>query len=198
MARARHHAGFRAAALDFRSHGRSDRVYEPEQCTAAVLAADVAALLDHLTVDRADIVGFSMGGGVALQAAMDYPERTRRLVVGGVGAAALNRLHDPNEIAALIAAFEVESSADVESANATCSGREFRRREVLNPRRAGGARAATLAAKGATGDPGARRNPRTTAAGAVQESRVQTTCKRLRGSRDRGFASRRKRLRGLG
>jgi pimeloyl-ACP methyl ester carboxylesterase len=111
-------AGFRSAALDFRSHGRSDRVYEPEQCTAAVLAADVAALLDHLTVERADIVGFSMGGGVALQAAMDYPERTRRLVVGGVGDAALNRLHDPNEIAALIAAFEADSIADVESANA--------------------------------------------------------------------------------
>ena len=76
-------AGFRVAALDFRSHGESDCVYESHQCTASVLAGDVAALIDHLGAERADVVGFSMGGGVALQLAIDYPDHVRRLVVGG-------------------------------------------------------------------------------------------------------------------
>ena len=111
-------AGFCVAGLDFRSHGRSDRVYEPARCTAGVLAADVAALIDHLGAERADVVGFSMGGGVALQTAIDYPERVRRVVIGGVGDAALNRLHDPQAIAELDAAFEAESAAEVASPNA--------------------------------------------------------------------------------
>jgi pimeloyl-ACP methyl ester carboxylesterase len=111
-------AGFRVAALDFRSHGQSDRVYDPAQCTASVLAGDVAALLGHLGAERADVVGFSMGGGVALQLAMDHPDHVRRLLVGGVGDAALNRLHDPHEIAELTAAFKAEAADAVSSANA--------------------------------------------------------------------------------
>jgi pimeloyl-ACP methyl ester carboxylesterase len=67
--------GFRVVGLDFPSHGRSERVYEAVRVTTERLAADVVALLDQLAIDRADLIGFSMGGGVALQLAGDYPER---------------------------------------------------------------------------------------------------------------------------
>jgi pimeloyl-ACP methyl ester carboxylesterase len=97
-------------ALDFRSHGRSDRIYEPSTCSAALLAADVVALLDQVQCPRASIFGFSMGGGVALQLAIDHPERVTGLVVGGVGDAAINALHDSDELSRIIAAFAAKDA----------------------------------------------------------------------------------------
>jgi pimeloyl-ACP methyl ester carboxylesterase len=44
------------------------------------MADDVAALIDHLELDRPDVVGYSLGGGVALHTAAKYPDRVRRLV----------------------------------------------------------------------------------------------------------------------
>jgi pimeloyl-ACP methyl ester carboxylesterase len=110
--------GHRVVALDFRSHGRSARVYEASRVTTERLAADVVALLDHLDTERADLFGFSMGGGVALQMAKDYPERVGRLVVSGVGDAAVNCLHDPRQIADILGAFEAESVTAIESPTA--------------------------------------------------------------------------------
>ena len=111
-------SGFRAIALDFPSHGRSERVYDDAPCSTDALAADVVALLDHLLIPRAALVGFSMGGGVALRVALDYPSRVAKVVVGGVGDSALNRLHDPDEIRTLVAAFEADSVGQIENHNA--------------------------------------------------------------------------------
>lgn len=97
--------GFRVLAPDARGHGRSPRVRAPSECTTAALAEDVVAVLDHAGVERASVFGFSMGGGVALQLAMEHPDRVERLVAGGVGDAAIDRLHDPAEVAAIAAAF---------------------------------------------------------------------------------------------
>jgi pimeloyl-ACP methyl ester carboxylesterase len=111
--------GFRAAALDFPSHGRSQRVYEDERCTTEQLARDVMALLDDLELPTASIVGFSMGAGVALRVALDCPGRVAKLIVGGIGDSALNALHDPDEVRELVAAFEGESVDQVTETNAT-------------------------------------------------------------------------------
>ncbi|MFO0977744.1 MAG: alpha/beta hydrolase [Planctomycetaceae bacterium] len=66
-------------AVEMQGHGRTrdierDMSYEN-------LADDVAALLDHLKIPRADVLGYSMGGGVAMQCAIRHPERVRRVVV---------------------------------------------------------------------------------------------------------------------
>jgi pimeloyl-ACP methyl ester carboxylesterase len=90
---------------DARSHGRSGPVFDPELCTTTVLAADVIALLDHLAIETASLVGFSMGGGIALRVALDTPQRVDRVVVGGVGDAGIDGLHDPDEIRELADAF---------------------------------------------------------------------------------------------
>lgn len=93
---------------DARSHGSSDAVFTPAMCTTTVLADDVRALLDHLAMDAAAIVGFSMGGAVALRVALDTPARVTRLVIAGVGDAAINALHNPEEVRALADAFSGE------------------------------------------------------------------------------------------
>jgi pimeloyl-ACP methyl ester carboxylesterase len=64
---------------DLQAHGRTrdiDRPLRPE-----ALADDVAGLLAHLGIARADILGYSMGGGVALQTAIRHPEAVGKLVV---------------------------------------------------------------------------------------------------------------------
>lgn len=72
-------AGFRAIRYDVRGHGRSAT---PETgYTWPVYAADLRALLDALDVAAAHLVGFSMGGGIALQLALDDPARVRSLTL---------------------------------------------------------------------------------------------------------------------
>jgi pimeloyl-ACP methyl ester carboxylesterase len=69
----------RVIAVELQGHGRTadiDRPLSYEQ-----MADDTAALLRHLEVEDADIFGYSMGGGVALQVAIRHPEVVRKLVV---------------------------------------------------------------------------------------------------------------------
>lgn len=78
-------SGFRVIALDFPSQGQSQRVTEDARCSTATLASDVLALLDHLVIPKAPLIGFSIGGGVALRVAFDFPRRVTKLVIAGVG-----------------------------------------------------------------------------------------------------------------
>ena len=68
----------RVIRLDLRGHGESSGAGVP---TVAELAADVLALLDHLDVERAVLVGHSMGGMIAQTITLDHPERVERLVL---------------------------------------------------------------------------------------------------------------------
>ena len=66
-------------AVELQGHGRTadvDREFSYE-----TMADDVAALTEHLGIEEADVFGFSMGGGVALQLAIRHPKVVRRLVV---------------------------------------------------------------------------------------------------------------------
>lgn len=64
--------------VDLQGHGRTADIDRPLDIT--LMADDVAALIEHLGLDRPDVVGYSLGGGVALQVAIRYPERVGRLV----------------------------------------------------------------------------------------------------------------------
>ncbi|MBS0374435.1 MAG: alpha/beta fold hydrolase [Proteobacteria bacterium] len=74
----------RVIVLDSRGHGRSTRTQEP--FSYARLAADALALLDHLQVRRADVIGWSDGGIAGLELAMRHPQRLRRLFAFGINA----------------------------------------------------------------------------------------------------------------
>jgi len=65
-------------AVEMQGHGRTadiERDFSSEN-----LADDVAALLDYLKIPSADIIGYSMGGGVAMQCAIRHPEKVRKVV----------------------------------------------------------------------------------------------------------------------
>ncbi|MBF9127704.1 alpha/beta hydrolase [Plantactinospora sp. S1510] len=65
-------------AVDLQGHGRTADIDRP--IDVRLMAGDVAALIDHLGLRKPDVVGYSLGGGVAFQVAVQYPEKVGRLV----------------------------------------------------------------------------------------------------------------------
>jgi pimeloyl-ACP methyl ester carboxylesterase len=72
-------AGRRVIGVDLRSHGRSPAADRPMRFET--MADDIAALIRHLELEKADILGFSLGGGVALRTAIQHPGVVDRLVL---------------------------------------------------------------------------------------------------------------------
>jgi pimeloyl-ACP methyl ester carboxylesterase len=64
--------------VDLQGHGRTADIDRP--LDVRLMADDIGALIDHLGLDHADLVGYSLGGGVALQTAIRYPAKVGRLV----------------------------------------------------------------------------------------------------------------------
>ena len=76
--------GFQLIALDCRGHGKSDKPHDVEKY-GAEMAADVVRLLDHLEIEKAHLVGYSMGAFVAGKVAATHPERVLSVVYAGQG-----------------------------------------------------------------------------------------------------------------
>jgi pimeloyl-ACP methyl ester carboxylesterase len=79
------HAGRRVIALDNRGHGESTKLYNAIDYATERMAGDVAALMDHLGVSSADIMGYSMGARIAAFLALGRPDLVRSVVLGGLG-----------------------------------------------------------------------------------------------------------------
>ena len=91
-------AGYRAIVLDNRGHGVSDKPHDPEQYYPADMARDAVALLDHLGIERAAIMGYSMGARISAFLAYEHPERVACAIFGGMGMNLINGLSDGNDI----------------------------------------------------------------------------------------------------
>src|ERR1700732_4593961 len=78
-------AGRRVIALDNRGHGASSKLYDPAAYHSALMADDVRALIDHLGLTRADVMGYSMGARNTVFLSLTNPEHVRSAVLGGVG-----------------------------------------------------------------------------------------------------------------
>jgi pimeloyl-ACP methyl ester carboxylesterase len=78
-------AGRRVVALDNRGHGASTKLHEPDAYRLELMADDVRALMDHLRIARADIMGYSMGSRIAAMLALRHPERVRSVILAGIG-----------------------------------------------------------------------------------------------------------------
>jgi pimeloyl-ACP methyl ester carboxylesterase len=78
-------AGHLVLGLDCRGHGASDKPHDPAAYGRGEMAADVVRLLDHLGLVRADLLGYSMGARIGLEAVLARPERLGRAVLGGLG-----------------------------------------------------------------------------------------------------------------
>jgi pimeloyl-ACP methyl ester carboxylesterase len=66
-------------AVEMQGHGRTADI--ERDISSENLADDVASLLDHLKIPKADLIGYSMGGGVAMQCAVRHPDKVRKVVV---------------------------------------------------------------------------------------------------------------------
>lgn len=75
----------RVIALDNRGHGDSSKLYDAEDYHLGLMAGDVIALMTHLRIDRADMMGYSMGGRITALLAETHPQRLRSAIVAGIG-----------------------------------------------------------------------------------------------------------------
>ena len=102
--------GRRVIALDNRGHGASTKLYDPAAYHTALMASDVGALLDHLRLARADLMGYSMGARIAAFLALRNPQRVRSAVFGGLGSHLVDGIGVPEGVAE---ALEAPSAAAV-------------------------------------------------------------------------------------
>ena len=103
-------SGRRVIALDNRGHGQSTKLYDPAAYISATMADDVRALLDHVGLPRADVMGYSMGARIAAFFALEHPKRVRAMILGGLGIRLVEGVGLPESIAD---ALEAPSLADV-------------------------------------------------------------------------------------
>jgi pimeloyl-ACP methyl ester carboxylesterase len=78
-------AGRQVIGLDVRGHGESDKPHNQFAYDEGELARDVVRLMDHLGMERADVMGYSMGGFVVLRLLADASQRLNKAIVAGVG-----------------------------------------------------------------------------------------------------------------
>ncbi len=78
-------SGRRVVAFDNRGHGQSEKLYAPADYRADLMTKDAANLLAHLGIERADVMGYSMGARIASFLALSRPNLVRSLILGGLG-----------------------------------------------------------------------------------------------------------------
>jgi pimeloyl-ACP methyl ester carboxylesterase len=103
--------GRRVIALDNRGHGESAKLYDAAQYSIPTMASDVLALMDHLGIPQADIMGYSMGGRMTAWLGLNEPQRLRSAILGGIGIGGLIEGTGPGENVA--EALEAPSLDDV-------------------------------------------------------------------------------------
>jgi pimeloyl-ACP methyl ester carboxylesterase len=92
-------AGYRVVAIDNRGHGASAKPHDPEAYHPTSMAGDAAALLTHLGIADAHVMGYSMGARISAFLAIEHPDRVRSLVFGGLGIGMCDGVGDWDPIA---------------------------------------------------------------------------------------------------
>ncbi|WP_186386402.1 alpha/beta fold hydrolase [Stappia sp. TSB10P1A] len=105
-------AGRRVIAIDNRGHGESDGSHDPEDYGAPTMAEDARRLLDHLGIERTDVMGYSMGARISAFLTLDHPQRVRSAVFGGLGYGMITGVGDPEPIAAGLEAAKLSDVTD--------------------------------------------------------------------------------------
>lgn len=89
---------YRCITFTYRGFPPSSVPNDPEAYSQDLLIEDLRALLDHLGIEQAHLVGFSMGGSVVLNFALKYPRRCRTIVIVGAGSGTTNRARFEQDI----------------------------------------------------------------------------------------------------
>jgi pimeloyl-ACP methyl ester carboxylesterase len=102
--------GRRVVALDNRGHGRSEKFHDPAAYAMQKMVEDARVLLDHLRIETADVMGYSMGARIAAFFAKAHESRVRSMILGGLGHHLVDRAGLP---LALAEAMEAPSLASL-------------------------------------------------------------------------------------
>ena len=113
-------AGYRCIAVDHRGHGKSTKFYKPNEYGPDIFAKDAIELLDHLEIEKCDVVGFSMGARITAWVCYQYANRVKHAVFGGMGIHMINPHRDYEPVAK---AFETENPDNITDP----AGQAFRR-----------------------------------------------------------------------
>jgi pimeloyl-ACP methyl ester carboxylesterase len=111
--------GRRVIVLDNRGHGKSAKLYDPADYDSVRMAGDVRALLDHLGIARADVMGYSMGARIVAFLALEHPDRVRSAILGGLGIRLVDGVGLPQTVADALEAPSADEVTDP-------TGRTFR------------------------------------------------------------------------
>ncbi|MBS0518600.1 MAG: alpha/beta hydrolase [Proteobacteria bacterium] len=104
--------GLRGLAFDNRGHGESAKPHDPEKYARDAMARDIFALMDHVGIERAHVLGFSMGAHIALTAALLDGGRIDHLVLAGVGGRIFEPAREPEAMAQAMEAPTPDDIAD--------------------------------------------------------------------------------------
>src|SRR3954466_6421541 len=104
--------GRRVIALDNRGHGESGKLYDSASYELAIMAGDVTALMDHLQIARADVMGYSLGSRMTAVLALDEPQRLRSIILGGIGIGMITGGGPGENVAAALEAPSLEDVTD--------------------------------------------------------------------------------------
>lgn len=108
--------GYQVIALDCRGHGKSEKLYTTEDYTGLKMPGDVINLMDHLGLETAFLMGYSMGGMISARLVQHHEERITKVVLAGVGGSMLNR--GRGDSSAIAKALLAESVDDIKSPTA--------------------------------------------------------------------------------
>jgi pimeloyl-ACP methyl ester carboxylesterase len=104
--------GRRVIAFDNRGHGDSAKLYDPAAYDIGIMAGDIGALMDHLNIERADIMGYSLGARMTAVLAQSRPERLRSAIFGGIGIGLIEGGGPGENVAAALEAPSLEDVTD--------------------------------------------------------------------------------------
>ena len=105
-------ARFRVIAPDNRGHGQSSKLYNPADYHTDKMAEDARALLDHLDIERADVMGYSMGARITSFLCAAHPQRVRSAILGGLGYKLIDGAGLPEDIADALEAPSLDDVTD--------------------------------------------------------------------------------------
>lgn len=91
-------AGYQAITIDNRGHGQSQKLYAEDAYWAHEMAEDAARLLEHLGIEKAGVIGYSMGARISSFLALQHRDMVAALVLGGMGLNLVSGLADSDEI----------------------------------------------------------------------------------------------------
>lgn len=103
-------AGYRVIALDNRGHGDSEKLHDKSSYGGALMAEDARRLLEHLGIEKAHVMGYSMGARITAFLALNHPQFVHTAIFGGLG---INMVRGMAGTGPIAHALEAESIDDV-------------------------------------------------------------------------------------